>query len=151
MGQIPKIGIMIMAGAIFPIFWIVGAGAEMVTADHLRGYVVRGADDSRVGKIDGVLIDLEQGRIRYLLVISSGDEPRKVIVPWRAARVQTQPPSVRLSISAEKFLQAPSGEKALDDREEGRAIHHFFGVAPYWEDKPSTAQPRPPRNLRIVR
>ncbi len=71
------------------------------------------ADGARVGKVEAVMIDLEQGRISYLRIASAGDTSRKIIVPWRAVRIQTQPPVVHLSISAEKFIQAPRGNKLL--------------------------------------
>jgi sporulation protein YlmC with PRC-barrel domain len=123
-------------------------GSPIASADHLRGYRVQSADGVVLGSVAEIFFDLENGKIGYLSVSTEGERP--VIVPWRAAHIRTGDQSIRLFIDPRRFQEAPFVQMTEMDHERGRALHRYFGVAPYWEDDTPSA-PRPPRNLRIVK
>ncbi len=139
--------IVFLAGAL--LFSVSSSFASPITtADHLLGYAVQGARGTPVGHVVALFLDLDKGRVSYVLVKT--DDGGKSVVPWQAVRILPDANTLRLSINADRFRQAPPVELAEIDREKERSLHRYFGVAPYWEDK-DLSHPSPPRHLRIVR
>ena len=60
-----------------------------------------------------------------------------------------------VNIPRDQLQEAPKGGmEAVADREQGRHIHQFYGVSPYWEEgqatQPSAAPPLPPGHPPIL-
>ncbi len=107
------------------------------SADELEGMAIQNTQGEKLGKLAQVLVDLQAGKIGYAVVSSGGVlgmGESKYIVPFKAIKVGPQN-NLILDIPADRLKEAPQGnvEQALN-REQGREIHQFYGVSPYWED-----------------
>lgn len=115
----------------------------------LKGITVQNAQGEKVGKISEVLVDLQAGQIGYAVVSSGGIlgmGEEKYIVPFRALKAG-EGDNMILDIPADRLKQAPKGsvEQAFS-REQGREIHQFYGVAPYWEESGKKSEQRTPES-----
>lgn len=109
-------------------------GQQQVKAvDDLKEFSLRDQQGQSLGQIDEVLVDLQQGRIGYLVVESQAGE--KHVIPWNALQPDEQRQTLTLQMSADRFRQAPTGDaQMVQDQNQARQIHQFYGVSPYWEE-----------------
>lgn len=114
---------------------------QIRTASDLQKFDVQTAQGEKIGKVDKVVIDMQQGQIAYVTLSGKGMD--NVIVPWKALKAQPQQQTLALSksdMNADKLKQAPKGDIQQLSRDQGRQIHQFFGVAPYWESGGQSSQ-----------
>jgi sporulation protein YlmC with PRC-barrel domain len=124
-----------------------GGGAfdmrELSTADDFKGMKVQDRQGMRIGEVDRLILDPAEGRIAYVVVSAlRGSKGRgEVIVPWNAVQVQGAKPSgvsggdrvLVVKVPRDELMQTPEGGMRTV-RDQGRQIHQFYGVSPYWEE-----------------
>lgn len=126
------------------------AGQQQIrTASDIQKFNVQTAQGEKLGKVDKVVVDLQQGQIAYVTFSGKGQED--VIVPWKALKADPQQQTLTLDMSADKLKQAPKGDVQQLSRDQGRQIHQFFGVAPYWEAGPKGQQEKPKGSMEQER
>lgn len=111
---------------------------ELTLAEHqddVRGMPVLDVRDHRVGEVEDILVDPEQRRARVLVVASGGllglAQHHRLVPVDAVSRVRSD---VRLERSD---LHVESGfdyDPALPAHVDCRAVYHYFGYTPYWED-----------------
>ena len=106
--------------------------------------VVDGAGNP-VGSLDRLVFDLDRGRVAYGLVSIGG---RRLAVPWPAL-TPVGDHRYRLEAGPEQLAETPEAGgpdiATLADPAVGEALYAQFGLAPYWQPEPQTAQTPPPR------
>lgn len=117
-------------------------------ADDLKNFTVQDTRGEKIGKVSQVLVDLESGRIGYAVVSSGGFlgmGGEKYIVPFSALKSGEAGETLTLDIQKDQLQQAPKGDiEQVGNRETGREIHQFYGVAPYWEEGGSQTEKQSP-------
>jgi len=110
-------------------------GAGTLTGDRVRN---QAGDD--LGKIEEIMIDLENGRVAYAVLsfggfLGIGD--KLFMVPWGAMKVDQTTHEFVLDARREQLEQAPGFDKNnwpdMADADYGREIHSHYGQQPYWE------------------
>jgi hypothetical protein len=115
------------------------AQQQVKSVDDVKNFSLRDQQGQNIGRIDQVLVDLQQGQIGYVVVKSQTGQSH--VVPWNALRANAQQQTLTLQISADRFRQAPTGDaQMLQDRTQAQQIHQFYGVSPYWEESPMIDQ-----------
>ncbi len=110
-----------------------GQKQEITNASDVQKFSVQTAQGEKLGKVDKVVLDLQQGQIGYVIV-SAAQGNDKYIIPWKALKAQPQQQALVLNISADMLKQAPKGDiQQVLNQDQGRKIHQYYGVAPYWE------------------
>ena len=116
---------------------------QVKNMDDLKQFSINDQQGMNIGQIDQVLVDVQRGQIGYVLVTSEGAQKR--VIPWNALQADPQQQTLTLQISADRFEQAPTGDaQMVQDMEQARQIHQFYGVSPYWEDSEMQRQPMLP-------
>lgn len=117
------------------------AGQQQIrAATDIQDFNVQTAAGEKVGEVDQVIVDLQQGQIGYVIV-SAAEGDDKYIIPWKALKSQPQQQTLVLDLSPDRLQQAPKGDiQEVSDRQKASEIHQFYGVSPYWEE--SGAQQR---------
>ncbi|MFA5516983.1 MAG: PRC-barrel domain-containing protein [Desulfuromonadales bacterium] len=106
---------------------------QISNASDVQKFSVQTAQGEKLGKVDKVVLDLQQGQIGYVIV-SATEGQDKYIIPWKALKAQPQEQALVLNISADMLKQAPKGDiQQVLNKDQGRQIHQYYGVAPYWE------------------
>ncbi len=118
---------------------------QLQNSDDIQGMKIQNQQGEEVGSIDKVVIDTQAGQVAYVVLTSGGFwgiGGEKVVVPWNALKMQPteqaqagqQGPVLVLNVTKDQLKQAPQGDlKKTLDRNQGREIHQYYGVSPYWE------------------
>ncbi|CUH39668.1 PRC-barrel domain protein [Jannaschia seosinensis] len=107
---------------------------ELVAAADVTGEAVFGADDTRVGTIDRVMIDKVSGKVAYAVmsfggVLGIGGDERPV--PWDTLTYDTSLGGFRTSITEAQLNEAPRAESGWEqDRDFHDRTHTAYGTAP---------------------
>lgn len=111
-----------------------------LSASTIIGDVVENTSGERLGKIEELMIDVEQGRIAYAVLsfggfMGVGD--KLFAIPWSALRVNTQEHKFVLEADKNTLEAAPGFDKDnwpdMADQSWGSDIHRYYGQQPYWE------------------
>ena len=111
----------------------------VLSASTLGGDRVVNLQNEDLGKIEELMIDLETGRIAYVVLsfggfLGMGD--KLFALPWSAFSVDTTEKRFILNVDKELLKQAPGFDKAhwpnMTDREWGAGIYNYYGSKPYW-------------------
>lgn len=114
-----------------------------LTAKTLIGDNIRNSQGENLGNVQDLMIDLEGGKIAYVVVsyggfLGMGD--KLFAVPWNAFRLDAENHNFILDVDQEVLKNAEGFDKRnwpnTADREWGRKLHDQFGVVPYWEEAP---------------
>ncbi|MEM7642276.1 MAG: PRC-barrel domain-containing protein [Pseudomonadota bacterium] len=110
--------------------------ANLVAAGDVAGTAVYGADNSKVGTIDRVMIDKHSGKVAYAVmsfggVLGMGGDERPV--PWNTLSYDTGVGGFKTSITEQQLNQAPQPEAGWEsNRDWETRTHQSFGTSPYW-------------------
>lgn len=121
---------------------------ELERANKLIGREVRSSDNQKLGKIDNFVVDLETGRILYVVVGSGGvagvGEKKFAVAP--EVFTETQGKDAHLNMDKAKFEAAPEFTKDIDkDTELNKAsfpskVYEYFGQNPWWKGATSASE-----------
>lgn len=101
-----------------------------------RGAEVFGADGELAGKVDDLWVDRADPTLRYLEIILTADETKKVLVPMVAARVTRNPMRIDVkSLMAAHFANVPTlkDPDQITVLEEDRICAYYAGGRLYAE------------------
>jgi sporulation protein YlmC with PRC-barrel domain len=116
------------------------ADIEHLRLSKLMGNDIRNLQNENLGKLDNVVIDLNQGKLAYgIVAVRSGFlglNKDFVAVPWSALNWTAQPGIARLDANKET-LTAIAFDKDhfpnLADPQYSRQLYERFHATPYWE------------------
>ena len=110
--------------------------SNLVAAADVSGTAVYGADQSKVGSIDRVMIDKQSGKVAYAVmnfggILGIGGEERPV--PWNTLTYDTGLGGFKTSITEDQLGSAPATESGWEsNRDWEDRTHSAYGVTPYY-------------------
>jgi sporulation protein YlmC with PRC-barrel domain len=103
--------------------------------DDIRGLHVKDRDGTDIGKVDDLLIDPGEERVRFLVVASGGFlgmGAEKSFIPVDAITYVTAD-EVHIDQQREDVAGAPRYDPELvEDRGFYQDVYSYYGFAPYW-------------------
>ena len=111
----------------------------VLSADTLTGDSVVNRQEEDLGKIEHLMIDLENGRVAYAVLsfggfLGIGD--KLFAIPWDSLKVDTAQKRFVLDVDKEKLEIAPGFDKAnwpdMADRTWGTDVYRYYNAKPYW-------------------
>ena len=118
---------------------------RVLSASSLAGDDVRNSAGEDLGKAKDLMIDLENGRVAYVVVSYGGVlgmGNKLFAVPWDAFRVDEDKKELILDVDQKRLENAPGFDKDnwpdMADPTWGSSIHSFYGTQPYWEGRDKT-------------
>jgi sporulation protein YlmC with PRC-barrel domain len=120
------------------------SAVNLLTLEDLKGMEIHTPQGKKLGSVDQLFIDIEEGQLAYVVVSHGGfvrKGTRTAIIPWNAFVVpspmaQDDDRVLVLHIERGQFRNAPHGNlETVLDREQGMEIHNYYGVSPYWESE----------------
>ena len=116
------------------------AGGEQITDSHLRsaneltGYHILEVD-GMIGSINGLLIDTDTWRIRYLIV-DAGEwlsDQLVLLAPHAIVNIDAANRTIKVNVTCETVKNSPEYDaKAQLNREYEAYLHDYYGWPPYW-------------------
>lgn len=86
----------------------------LLSADTITGDEVRNMQDEKLGKIQDIMLDVTNGKIRYAVLSSGGFlgmGDNLFAVPWRALKQDKENKHFLLDIDVERIKKAPGFDK----------------------------------------
>jgi sporulation protein YlmC with PRC-barrel domain len=120
---------------------------RVLSASPLSGDAVRNMADEKLGTVDEIMLDVESGRVSYVVVsfggvLGIGD--KLFAIPWNAFTIDEDRKCFVLDFAKERLENAPGFDKDnwpdMADREWGLRIHDYYGTEPYWGDEITTGR-----------
>jgi hypothetical protein len=108
----------------------------LIGSDKVEGTAVFGADDTKIGSIERVMIDKKSGRVSYAVLsfggfLGIGDDHYPL--PWQSLKYDTNLGGYRTGITVSQLKGAPkySDDNAWSwsDPARTRAVDDYYGVA----------------------
>jgi sporulation protein YlmC with PRC-barrel domain len=113
---------------------------KALSATTLIGDAVKNRSAEDLGKIEDIMIDLDNGRVDYAVLSFGGvfGIGRKLFaVPWNAMTLDTEKHAFILDVDKERLKNAPGFDKDnwpdTHDRGWQTEVYTFYGTRPYWE------------------
>ena len=109
---------------------------NLIAAADVTGTNVYGADRSKVGSIDRVMIDKRSGKVAYAVmnfggVLGIGGDERPV--PWDTLTYDTDLGGYKTSITEDQLNSAPKAESGWEsNRDWEDRTHSAYGTTPYY-------------------
>ncbi len=111
----------------------------------LNGMAIINPAGQILGRIEGILVDIERRLLAYAIVSSGGVlgvGESHYIVPWKALTPRLRNDSQAFEVQADKLKRAPElSMENIMNWTFGRDVHHYYGVTPYWEDEHRSKRP----------
>lgn len=89
-------------------------GAALLSAATVTGNEVCNLQDEKLGKIQDIMLDLTEGKIRYAVLSSGGFlgmGDRLFAVPWKALKLDRENHRFLLNVDIERLKNAPGFDK----------------------------------------
>src|SRR6478752_6207737 len=108
----------------------------LIGSDKVEGTAVYGADDSKIGSIERVMIDKRSGKVSYAVLgfggfLGVGDDHYPL--PWQSLKYDTDLGGYVTGITESQLTGAPkySNDNAWNwgDPTRTRAVNDYYGVA----------------------
>ena len=117
-----------------------GPGPDVMAASTLDGDKILSTDGEEVGKVKEIMLDVQTGRIAYVVMSSGGFlgiGDKLMAIPWSALTLDTTRKCFLLSLSSERVKNAPGFDKdhwpTMADRTWATSLHQYYGREPYWQ------------------
>jgi sporulation protein YlmC with PRC-barrel domain len=117
-----------------------GTGTRrIVSAGTMTGDSVRNLAGDDLGKVQEVMLDVNDGSIAYAVIsfggfLGMGD--KLFAVPWKALTLVQDEEYFLLDVAKEVLEEAPGFDKDnwpdFSDQTWGEGIHDHYGKSPYW-------------------
>lgn len=115
-------------------------GPFVMSCETLTGDEVTNTAGEDLGHIAHVMIDVPSGRIAYAVLASGGVfgiGEKLFAIPWAALTLDADRRCFVMNIDKTRLDAAPGFDKdhwpSMSDATWAASIHHFYGIAPYWE------------------
>ena len=111
----------------------------VLSASSLKGDNVVNHQGEDLGKIEEIMIDLDRGRVAYVVLsfggfLGMGD--KLFAIPWQAFTVDTTQKRLVLNADKELLEKAPGFDKNnwpdMADLALGSTLYGYYGYKPYW-------------------
>lgn len=112
--------------------------AGFLRASKVQGEKVINRDGDHIGKIEDIMIDLQDGMIAYAVITHGGIlgiGSKQFAIPWQALSLSTRKDAFVLDIPKETLDKAEGLDKDKwpVTREELSRTYAYYGYQPYWQ------------------
>lgn len=144
-----------------------GPGPDVMAARTLAGDRVLTIEGDDIGKVANIMLDVRAGRVAYAVVASGGIRGlggKLLAVPWNMLVLDVERKCFVLPVATELVRDAPGFDPdywpAMADPDWARALHAYYGSAPYWlieegetalDSPPHEASPEGPEDAKRCR
>jgi len=111
---------------------------DFLSASKIKGNKVVNIAGEDLGKIDELMIDLEDGRVAYVVLSFGGFlglGNKLFAFPWQALELKIHDHAFLLNVPKETLKKAEGFDKdnwPITNREWLATMYNFYGYQPYW-------------------
>jgi sporulation protein YlmC with PRC-barrel domain len=114
---------------------------QVLSATTLTGDKVVNPQGEHLGKVEELMLDLDNGRVSYVVLSFGGFlgfGEKLFAIPWEALTVNTEDHTLILNVEKEQLENAPGFDKDnWPERAQYEAgwlldVYNYYGYTPYW-------------------
>lgn len=115
---------------------------KVLSASTIKSDNVRNPQGEDLGKVEELMIDVEEGRIAYAVlsfggILGLGD--KYFAIPWEALQIAPHEHRFIIDVPKERLENAPGFDKdnwpKAGNREWLTGVYSHYGYEPYWEQR----------------
>jgi len=113
---------------------------NVLSASAVIGDGVVNRAGEKLGKIEEIMLDLENGRVAYAVLSLGGFlgmGEKLFAIPFEALKLDASREHFTLDVDKDKMKNAPGFDKnhppKASDRTWGAEVYKFYGYKPYWQ------------------
>jgi sporulation protein YlmC with PRC-barrel domain len=111
--------------------------SEDIRNYDIRNYKVRDSDGEDMGKVSDLLIDNDEGKVRFLEVQSGGifgiGSDDLLLPVDTITKIDSDDEVVHVNQSKDSVVNAPTYDpNVVNDRPYYGSLYDYYGLAPYW-------------------
>ena len=111
----------------------------LIRSDRVEGTNVYNSQGEKLGSVDCVMLDKQQGKVAYVVMSFGGflgiGEKRHPL-PWQTLTYDEQKDGYVVNLTKDQLEKAPTLDQGdydrLKDRVYGASIYSHYGQTPYW-------------------
>lgn len=112
---------------------------SLIGSDKVEGTAVYGADESKIGSIERIMIDKISGKVAYAVLsfggfLGMGEDFYPV--PWQTLNYETNLGGYRVNFTEDQLKRAPKYNESTGwnwNRENEQRVYSYYQTRPYWE------------------
>ena len=112
---------------------------SLIGSDKVEGTAVYGANDTKIGSIERLMIDKLSGKVSYAVLsfggfLGMGEDYYPV--PWSTLNYDTNLAGYRVNLTKDQLEKAPSYSESEGwnwSRENDRRVYDYYRANPYWD------------------
>lgn len=112
---------------------------SLIGSDKVEGTAVYGADESKIGSIERIMIDKISGKVAYAVLsfggfMGMGEDYYPV--PWGTLNYDTRLGGYRINFTENQLQKAPKYNENTSwnwNRENEQRVYSYYQTRPYWE------------------
>ena len=111
---------------------------SLIASDKVEGTSVYGADGKHIGSVERLILDKRSGRVSYAVLSFGGFlglGQDHYPLPWAKLNYDEGLGGYRVDVTKDQVERAPHYESDAEydwNRRNGKVIHDYYGVPPYW-------------------
>lgn len=111
---------------------------QLIASDKVEGTSVYGSDGKHIGSVERLILDKRSGRVSYAVLSFGGFlgiGHDHYPLPWGKLNYDEGLAGYRVDVTKEQVENAPHYESNAEydwNRRNGKVIHDYYGVPPYW-------------------
>ncbi len=112
---------------------------QVLSAGTMIGDDVRNPQGENLGKIEEVMLDVDDGRVSYAVLSFGGVMGvgnKLFAIPWQSLQLDADDHKFVLNVSKEQLNDAPGFDKDnwpnMANRQFQSEVYSYYGVDPYW-------------------
>lgn len=116
--------------------------ATALSAGTITGDKARNPAGEKLGHIEELVIDLQDGRVNYAVLASGGFlglGDKYFAIPWDLLTIDTDAHEIVIDVSKETLENAPGFDKDdwpdVHDRSWLGDVYRYYGREPYWDEE----------------
>lgn len=111
---------------------------DLIGSDKVEGTNVYRSSGDKIGEIERVMLEKRSGKVAYAVMsfggfLGLGHEHYPI--PWPRLTYNERLGGYEVNITEQELKGAPKYDPDTEwnlDREQGRKLHDYYGVTPYW-------------------
>lgn len=111
----------------------------LISSDRVEGTNVYNGQGDKLGSVDCVMLDKQQGKVAYVVMSFGGflgiGEKRHPL-PWQTLAYDEEKDGYVVNLTKDQLEKAPTLDRGdydrLKDRVYGASIYSHYGQTPYW-------------------
>lgn len=112
---------------------------SLIGSDKVEGTAVYGANESKIGSIERIMIDKISGKVAYAVLsfggfLGMGEDFYPV--PWQTLNYETNLGGYRVNFTEDQLKRAPKYNESTGwnwNRENEQRVYSYYQTRPYWE------------------